>query len=497
MARLAEQADAVAVVTVTSVSGISPALTVSMRLDRTLQGAPGASVSFRWPGTLRMGESLLGLHGLVFLSRNPQGLWQAIPVATPVILTNSVLVPLPVGDLPAKYSYQSSEPVVDKLAKELRAGTDSTDDALSSEAFSRLTEFLAPQSPTFAHTLALGPAHQSTCFSMQVARDYGGLLINRINAILTADPTHRLSHGMLLALCSLHDPAAVPVLGQLRNSAAGGADVQRCVARAFQNIRTKEAVPHLAALLGSDDQEIRYRAVSGLAAFANGCPYDAHPLCQPQPYSSQATLDHYPSVAVFEANEAPYIAFWQAWAADFQTNHAPSTTIIGPSGCHPTKSHPCQVALVSSATDMDGDPLSYTWSGCATGTSALATCSVPSLSAVTAASTVADGRGGVTSASATVTGVNAAPTCTTPGGTICSKPYCSIVFTFKPSDSDADSVSATCANALSTNGTKCTYEGTASGGVKTGTITVKDSWGATGTCTQKMKWHDACTRCDQ
>jgi endonuclease/exonuclease/phosphatase family metal-dependent hydrolase len=101
-------------------------------------------------------------------------------------------------------------------------------------------------------------------------------------------------------------------------------------------------------------------------------------------------------------------------------NRAPSVAI---SGCHECVV-PCRVTLNALASDPDGDLLSYSWSGCATGTASTATCTLETAGPTSATVTVTDGRGGTATASTTVDGrpwvvtVNATPACTSTGCTV-------------------------------------------------------------------------------
>ncbi len=79
-------------------------------------------------------------------------------------------------------------------------------------------------------------------------------------------------------------------------------------------------------------------------------------------------------------------------------NQAPTVSIGGPDSC----TTPCSLSLAASATDPDGDPVAYSWSGCAGGSAASATCSITSPGSHLASVTVKDGREGTASASKTI-----------------------------------------------------------------------------------------------
>src|SRR5204862_1300822 len=74
--------------------------------------------------------------------------------------------------------------------------------------------------------------------------------------------------------------------------------------------------------------------------------------------------------------------------------------------CHPI----CNVDFVASASDTDGDPLSYNWGGCASGTDSHGTCSLTDSGTFGASVTVSDGWAAA-SASSSATGTNRSGSC--------------------------------------------------------------------------------------
>lgn len=75
-------------------------------------------------------------------------------------------------------------------------------------------------------------------------------------------------------------------------------------------------------------------------------------------------------------------------------NLAPTVTVVfqGPAACRPQATEPCALEVVAQAVDPEADPLTYEWSGCASGTLARATCVVDRPGPVTASVIVSDGH---------------------------------------------------------------------------------------------------------
>jgi len=91
-------------------------------------------------------------------------------------------------------------------------------------------------------------------------------------------------------------------------------------------------------------------------------------------------------------------------------NRSPTVSVSfpGPAACHPHP-QPCHVAVRADAMDPDGDPLTYSWSGCASGSERDADCRVTGPSLFEAIVEVSDGRGGSARASVATRGINLPP----------------------------------------------------------------------------------------
>lgn len=95
-----------------------------------------------------------------------------------------------------------------------------------------------------------------------------------------------------------------------------------------------------------------------------------------------------------------------------RANQPPTVSLSGGGSCYPRRTEPCTVTFHATANDPDGDRLTYSWSGCTSGSGAelaSASCSVTAPSEFTATVTVDDGRGGLVRASAEARGVNNPP----------------------------------------------------------------------------------------
>ena len=95
-------------------------------------------------------------------------------------------------------------------------------------------------------------------------------------------------------------------------------------------------------------------------------------------------------------------------------NRPPTVSVSGGGACHPVRRfsgavEPCRLDFEAVASDPDGDHLTYSWSGCASGSGTRATCSIDAVQTFTARVTVRDGSGGSAQASGTALGVNLPP----------------------------------------------------------------------------------------
>lgn len=156
-------------------------------------------------------------------------------------------------------------------------------------------------------------------------------------------------------------------------------------------------------------------------------------------------------------------------------NRAPTVTATASApGCHPRPSVPCSVPTQAVASDPDGDPITFSWQGCASGVAAMSTCAVSSLGAKTATVTVTDSKGASASASVNITGTNAQPAVTVGGGGSC-HPTCSLTFTGSATDSDGDPLTLSWSGCASGTAPSATCSVNASSPVSA-TLSANDGW---------------------
>jgi parallel beta-helix repeat protein len=99
------------------------------------------------------------------------------------------------------------------------------------------------------------------------------------------------------------------------------------------------------------------------------------------------------------------------WTVSSTGNTAPTCSGGGGGACHPAGTSPftCPRPVSVSCTDAEGHALTYSWSGCASGSAPSSTCTVSSIGAHVATASVSDGWA-TTTVNVTSTGTDSPPT---------------------------------------------------------------------------------------
>ena len=153
-------------------------------------------------------------------------------------------------------------------------------------------------------------------------------------------------------------------------------------------------------------------------------------------------------------------------------NAPPHVTVAfqGASSCTLVGGKPCVIDVIATASDPDGDALSYRWSGCATGTAAKASCTTDRVGPAVASVDVSDDHGHTVRADASGSGLqesNKPPDvrvlfdgpseCTPPAPTPTGpSPGCRLTVMVQASDPDGDALRYTWSGCAAGNATRAT-----------------------------------------
>ena len=305
-----------------------------IEVERVLKGdvGPGRSLQVEWdsgteepiwrdPPKVRKG---------IWFLQNSSGAWRCIPARSGLPSFKRLFYPAAEGPLPTDIRYDSSLPVIDQIMIEIAvAEKDRTnaipvineaaagyDSAEVRNAFRYLARLATPR------TKALGLAGL-----VQRGDIEGLLLLEQAQESLSDSPEVERLVRDVDVLFRNPDPEAIQALGHLSASASKIRGLQLAAARALAAIRTREAVPHLAALLDDLNPEISKTAAIGLSFFANGVGVQTIQGARmmehlnyrvPAPYPGENTRRY---LGFDESKRDEYITFWKDWwirhTADF------------------------------------------------------------------------------------------------------------------------------------------------------------------------------------
>ncbi|MCX6616801.1 MAG: hypothetical protein NTZ98_11990 [Acidobacteria bacterium] len=330
--RLAATADLIAVGDLKSGFQTGGRAVFSLELDRVLKGSqtPGSGIQVEWKTHGNLGTSALPpARGLWFVKQAGTS-WELLSVTTGEVPFSDTYLPLPAGPVGNIFAYAPSDPLGDKLASELAnaaVGLDIPDlgfrilgslDQLTSPVVSKAYQQLSEASAAgrralgFAGLIRKGDLAALAAVSQQFPEMS---LVPEFSAVVSAvDGFFRST-----------DPAAVALLGQFATNGALPRPLAYAAAHALRSIHTKEALPYLATLLDAPENELRYEAIGGMAAFANNLPVQRPDnvanleylrVQSPGPFTTEDTRAHLAlGRQALEHDEARYLNYWRAWWA--------------------------------------------------------------------------------------------------------------------------------------------------------------------------------------
>ena len=168
---------------------------------------------------------------------------------------------------------------------------------------------------------------RATGLAGQIRFGTAGSLDEVVTSELTALPPNA-EKQLANSICEYRntDALGIAALGTLVGSKYSDS-MRACSAHALREIHTKEALPHLARLLGSDSSQVRYDAVIGIAQYAMSFPIvrmEDKPATMakftPPANVTNEMRKHYPSQGLFAKDENTYISFWETWLVNHRAN---------------------------------------------------------------------------------------------------------------------------------------------------------------------------------
>lgn len=294
-----------------------PLQNLRLVVRRVVKGDPGlTTLVTAWPDDVALPAQPVDFYGLWFLKREGDR-WSVLPPVASSRAAQDLLLTVPEGDLPEPFRYAAGDPGLDKVVQELRAAVfGASDTALLSRTYDALATVTRPQaSLAYEHIGELGPGHVEACPTVRLIREWDASVTESVYARLQDGQT--VPAGLVAALCTVDDAAALPALSSLLDLLGTGlGEVQRCVAKALRNIHSEATLPLLARLLDAGDPESQYFGVSGFALFANNYLPGDEARDSPRaagPYTTRATLAHGPSIEEFFTNMDWHVEYWRTW----------------------------------------------------------------------------------------------------------------------------------------------------------------------------------------
>ncbi len=315
-----------------------------LQVSRVLKGdstLTGTFITVQWTSADGLLSSMIAPSGstipfsgtgLWFLQHLSSG-WLLLPVMSGGIRLDDCYFPVPAGPIPAAYSYSPTASLSDKITSELAAALEANHpnslpldflnyslDALGSPVAATLYQRLSASASVSQRLMGLsGLIREGSASALSAAAALAsqfasfpketGVLLNSIREEFRAT-----------------DANSVATLGNITADSTNPAiSLREATAHALSAIHTNATLPYLAALLDDPDEKLRFEAIGGLGAFANGLsvqtPANTPSLASLQlnpgaPYRTADTIANFArGERAISRNEAAYLAFWRNWWA--------------------------------------------------------------------------------------------------------------------------------------------------------------------------------------
>ncbi len=328
---LATKADAIIIGTVTTRTESQGSVSFDIVPERILKGpaAFNGRVLHSWSGKLRGRAQTIDitLRGIWFLVRSSAPEWELL-TARPQWHGMIPSLYFPVGILSADYRYQAGSPLLDVLTFEVAAGLESAGESSGSQAgiLIALGDSKALSTQTVLNHLVNSPTPGSQLVGLAgvLSRGQRGSIaeLSRRWPVIGNDANRQLVINAVRDSFRDTSPDNVQQLATLAGATSTPTDLKDAAVHALASIHTKEALPLLAGLLSSTDPEERMKGVSGLAAFANGCPQQTPGNVASMEYLQFRNLSPFRTVETManfafrrgpEEQETRLVSYWLNW----------------------------------------------------------------------------------------------------------------------------------------------------------------------------------------
>lgn len=332
LAYLTKTADAVVVGATTSRLEYADRVSFDLSVERVVKGDATVKLLHIMHPWTRTGVALSGnasepisapIHGLWFLQLTASGEWDILPANGRDGMIFNLYLPA-AQVLPQRYATNSAASALDSIVLEFAAGAEADGSHVRTAIeLLKTTQTPAVSTVAAAYLTSPVPAFQSAGIALVLAQNQP----DSIGVLTRLWPTISSAPGRDYIISSLRDsyrdpsPVAVRQLAAMTND-AGMSPLRPAAIRALAAIHTKEALPTLAGLLGSDDPAERMAGVFGLSSFANGCPLqtpdnvvnmDYLQFKNPSLYRKPDTTAHFAFRRGSVEQESELTSFWLTW----------------------------------------------------------------------------------------------------------------------------------------------------------------------------------------